>query len=141
MKYKMMIMLIFFVCIAGAEDFSSKKDFDYSSYGQMIYWKTLTLEEKKVFLYAYLYRTNEILEQMKKSYKFQAVMNDFKKEITEPVFNIYDDLDKVKKEKLIGWIDIFYKSKFNHDKPFFHAIVYAFRKISKEKSPLEKALE
>ncbi len=35
--------------LARAQDVIQNKDFDYTSYGQMIYWKTLTKEEKRFF--------------------------------------------------------------------------------------------
>ena len=61
MKILKVIAVIFFInVLLFSQGLKQNRDFDYTSYGQMIYWKTLKLDEKKVFLYAYLYRTNAV---------------------------------------------------------------------------------
>ncbi len=132
-----MIAVIFFInVLLFSQGLIQDKDFDYMSYGQMIYWKALKLDEKKVFLYAYLYRTNEILNQVKENRKMNLCSEEFKSSVADPVFKIFSALDEKKKEDLVYWIDTFYKSDFNKEKTFYGALVYAFEKVKTGKKSL-----
>jgi len=102
----------------------------------MIYWKALRLDENKVFLYAYLYRTNEILNQFKESKKLKPCADTYKKVIVDPLFEVFSDLDEKKKEELIDWIDIFHKSDLNKEKTFYDALMYAFEKVKSGRESL-----
>ncbi len=107
---------------------------DYSSIGQMIYWRTLSTSEKKVFLHTYLYRTNEILKEMQDARTLRHCTPAYKQEILEPLVTIYAQLDSLQKNNLIYWIDTFYKSELNHGKDFKAALDYAYRKLQSELS-------
>ena len=122
--------------LARAQDVIQSKDFDYTSYGQMIYWKTLTEEEKKVFLHAYLYRTHEIAQQMKQNRKLKSSAGKYIDELANPVYKIFQDLDNKKKKDLIDWINIFYRSEFNHNENFYNALTYAFQKLKTGKESM-----
>ncbi|MBU4446730.1 hypothetical protein KJ656_16880 [bacterium] len=122
-------MIIAAFGLARAQDVIQSRDFVYTSYGQMIYWKTLTEEEKKVFLHAYLYRTHEIAEQMKQNRKLKSSAGKYVDELANPVCKIFQDLDNKKKKELIDWIDIFYRNEFNHKENFYNALTYAFQKL------------
>jgi len=137
MKILKVIAVIFFInVLLFSQGLKQNRDFDYTSYGQMIYWKTLKLDEKKVFLYAYLYRTNEILNLVKENRKMNLCSEEFKKSIANPVFKIFSALDEKKKENLIYWIDTFYRTDFNKGKTFCDALVYAFEKVKVGKRSL-----
>jgi len=130
MKQVCVGMLILMAIVSGqAQDIGQSKDFDYTTYGQMIYWKALTLEEKKVFLHAYLYRTYEIGNELKQDRKLKSAAPRYSAEIAEPVYKVFRDLDETGKEDLIYWIDTFYKHEFNHKESFNKALPYAFRKL------------
>lgn len=105
------------------------KNVDYAAYGQMIYWKALTREEKKVFLHAYLYRTHEIEKELQASRKLKSVTSRYHAEIAEPLFAIFRNLDEGGKNDLIDWIDTFYQHEHNHKESFHKALHYAFRKL------------
>ncbi|MFH1212805.1 MAG: hypothetical protein V1681_01845 [Candidatus Neomarinimicrobiota bacterium] len=102
---------------------------EVTNYGQMIYWKSLTQSEKKVFVFAYLYRTYETLEQVKSDKYLKSDTKLFQKNIAEPVFDIYRKIDENTKDDLIFWIDKFYRNDVNKDKPFSDALRYAGEKL------------
>lgn len=112
-----------------AQELIRSKDFDYTSYGQMIYWKALNPAEKKVFLHAYLYRTHEITGLMKSNRKLKSVATKYSEELANPVYAIFRDLDEEQKTNLIYWIDTFYQNEFNHEESFYEALKYASGKV------------
>lgn len=101
----------------------------YTSYGQMIYWKSLTTAEKKVFLHAFLYRTYEIGMQLNDSKQLKKVARQFQSEIVEPVLTIFANSTENQKDDLIFWIDKFYRNDLNKEKPFYAALLYAWEKL------------
>jgi len=112
-----------------AQELIQSKDFDYTSYGQMIYWKALNPAEKKVFLHAYLYRTHEISELMKSNRRLKSVATKYRAELADPVYTIFRDLDEEQKNNLIYWIDTFYQNEYNREQNFFEALKYASGKV------------
>jgi len=130
MKKTVIVFLIMVLFVFGqAQETGRNRDFDYTAYGQMIYWKTLNLEEKKVFLYAYLYRTHEIGNELKASRKLKSAAARYDDEIAQPVYRIFSDLDEASKTNLIYWIDTFYQQELNRNESFKEALQYAFRKL------------
>lgn len=127
---------IFVLVLIGALGFPVRaqepargKNIDYTAYGQMIYWKALTREEKKVFLHAYLYRTHEIEKELQASRKLKSVTPHYHAEIAEPLFAIFRNLDESSKNDLIDWIDTFYQHEHNYKESFQKALRYAYRKL------------
>jgi len=105
------------------------KPSETTNYGQMIYWKSLTKAEKKVFLYAYLFRTYETLEQVKDVRELKSVVKPFQKKVADPVFDVFRNIDEKQKDDLVFWIDIFYRNDLNKDQPFGEALRYAAGKM------------
>lgn len=105
------------------------KPSETTNYGQMIYWKSLTKAEKKVFLYAYLFRTYETLEQVKDVRELKSAVKPFQKKVADPVFDIFRNIDEKQKDDLVFWIDIFYRNDLNKDQPFGEALRYAAGKM------------
>ena len=105
------------------------KPSEITHFGQMIYWKSLTPSEKKVFLYAYLYHTYEILEQIKHDRNLKSCSKQFQQKIADPVFDIFAQLTDSQKDDLIFWIDKFYRIDSNKDQPFSEALRYASEKM------------
>jgi len=105
------------------------KPSEITHFGQMIYWKSLTPSEKKVFLYAYLYHTYEILEQIKHDRNLKSCSKQFQQKIADPVFDIFAQLTDSQKDDLIFWIDKFYRIDSNKDQPFSEALRYANEKM------------
>ncbi len=112
-----------------AQELITSKDFDYTSYGQMIYWRALNPAEKKVFLHAYLYRTHEITGLMKSNRKLKSVAAKYNEELADPVYTIFRDLDDDQKNNLIYWIDTFYQNEYNQEQNFYEALKYAYNKV------------
>lgn len=123
------VLIIAFGVPAPAQKPAPIKNVDYAAYGQMIYWKALTREEKKVFLHAYLYRTHEIEKELQASRKLKSVTPRYQTEIAEPLFAIFRNLDENGKNDLIDWIDTFYQHEHNHKESFHKALRYAYRKL------------
>lgn len=123
------IILFLFAANILPQEIGKDKNFDYTSYGQMIYWKALSISEKKVFLYSYLYRTYEILNQINENQKLKPFSDEYEKIIAEPVFDVFRNLDDKKKEDLIYWINIFYRNDVNRGKPFCDAIYFRKSKL------------
>ncbi|HPC35749.1 MAG TPA: hypothetical protein P5268_02355 [Candidatus Marinimicrobia bacterium] len=105
------------------------KPSEITHFGQMIYWKSLTPSEKKVFLYAYLYHTYEISEQVKQDKNLKSCAKQFQKQIADPVFDVFAQLNESQKDDLIFWIDKFYRIDSNKDQPFGEALRYASEKM------------
>lgn len=123
------ILMLIMLSGVRAQEIGQSKDFDYTTYGQMIYWKALTPEEKKVFLHAYLYRTFEIGNELKQDRKMKSLAPRYATEIAEPVYKVFRDLGETGKNDLIDWIDVFYQHEFNREESFNKALHYAFRKL------------
>jgi len=105
------------------------KPSEITHFGQMIYWKSLTPSEKKVFLYAYLYHTYEILEQIKHDRNLKSCSKQFQQKIADPVFDVFAQLNESQKDDLIFWIDKFYRIDSNKNQPFSEALRYASEKM------------
>ena len=129
MKQLLVIGLVVIFWISGQAQTANQKDFDYTGYGQMIYWKALTFEEKKVFLHAYLYRTFEIGNELKQDRKMKSVAPRYATEIADPVYKVFRDMDETGKKDLIKWIDVFYRQEINQNESFNRALRYAYRKL------------
>ncbi len=130
MKKAIIVLLGMIIMTASwAQNLTQNKNFDYTDYGQMIYWRAMNLEEKKVFLHAYLYRTHEISKEMRQSRKLKSSANRYVSEIADPVYKIFRDLDEKQKSDLIFWIDTFYQREFNREESFINALDYASKKL------------
>lgn len=114
---------------------------DYTAYGQMLYWKSLTTAEKKVFLHAYLYRTYELATQVKEHPKLKNINSLFRSELVDPVMAIFQDLDEKQKDDLLFWIDKFYRNDYNKTEPFHQALLYAFEKIKSKPQSLYETVK
>jgi len=112
------------------------KPAETTNYAQMIYWKSLTGDEKKVFLDAYLFRTYETLEQVKGLPEMKSALKPFRKKIADPVFDVFRNLDENQKDDLVFWIDIFYRNDLNKDQPFGEALRYAAGKMKTGSRPM-----
>jgi|GEM_PF-511780 len=117
------------------------KPSELTNYGQMIYWKSLTPAEKKVFLYAYLYRTYETLQQVKTERDLKSAVRPFQKKIADPVFDIYRPVDEAQNDDLIFWIDKFYRIDLNKDKSFGDALRYASEKMKTGSKSLQELFQ
>ncbi|MCD6206094.1 MAG: hypothetical protein J7L22_10585 [Candidatus Marinimicrobia bacterium] len=132
MKYILTVILALMVITPiKAQETVRSKDIDYTAYGQMIYWKALNQDEKKVFLQAYLYRTHEVGQEMQANRKLRSAVERYEDDIAAPVYNIFRQLEDNDKIELIKWIDVFYRQEFNHEESFGKALRYAYEKLQR----------
>jgi len=141
MKQFRLIFLFGYVLFLGLQSNLSSGERDHSATASAIYWKTLSLEAKKAFLYAYLYRTHEIGLMLKESGKDYKVQEFYSKVIAEPFYEIYSGLEVGKKEEIVSYIDRFYRMEFNLDKPFFEALKYAYSMVKVGEKTLTELVE
>ena len=136
MKLKRALFLLTAILIvsANAQLTIPSKNFNYTSYGQVIYWNALDSLEKRAFLHSYLYRTYEIMIQIREDSQLKSCAKTFEKNIAMPVFNGFSNLEKSDKDNLIGLIDSYYKNNLNREKPFYKALYYAFENIKMDKN-------
>jgi len=132
MRFTRMILIVLVLLSWGRAQ--QPAETEYSAIGQMIYWRTLTTPEKKVFLYTYLYRTHEILKEMRDERTLRHCTPAYQNKILEPLVAIYAQLDSARKNNLIYWIDTFYQSELNHGKDFGAALDYAYAKLQAEQA-------
>ncbi|MFA4838017.1 MAG: hypothetical protein WC703_00895 [Candidatus Neomarinimicrobiota bacterium] len=135
-KIQVIFFLLLFCSFLPGQDTLKTPDMDYTAWGQSLYWHTLNLSEKKVFLHAYLYRTYEIQCRLEESKKEKEYSDQFKKKFTDPLFDLFSGMDETQKEEFISWIDIFYQNEFNREKPLFDALIYAAGKHETKKRSL-----
>ncbi|MFQ6605645.1 MAG: hypothetical protein ACE5D8_08855 [Fidelibacterota bacterium] len=93
----------------------------------VIYWKTLTPEEKEVFLFSYLTQVYDTYTAMKKELGYNEVTQWYYQHKAELVFGVFEPLETAKMSELVGWIDEYYRHDEFMDKPFNDALDFAFR--------------
>lgn len=125
--HKLLVILLLGSWLVAQEAPLSNED--YTAYGQMIYWKSLTTTEKRVFLHAFLYRSYEVYSQLKDNPKLKNVAPLYQEELLRPVVAIFGELTSSQKDNLIFWIDKFYRNDFNKTKSFYEALQYAYKKV------------
>ena len=72
------------------------------------YWKTLTQEEKEIFLFSYLTMVYETHTELKNSEGFGGITEWYYNNRAELVYGIFDRLDKVELSEMVQWINEFY---------------------------------
>ncbi len=116
---------------------------NYVAAAQSLYWKTLSFDEKQVFLFSYLASMYEARGLAYRNIRVpQRKLYQFRKKVGA-LFAIWKELlelqtnDPQAFREFISWIDLFYEVDFNQRKPFYEALFYAHRKLkSQDKSIL-----
>ncbi len=93
----------------------------------VVYWKTLTPEEKEVFLFSYLTQVYDTYTAMKKELGYNEVTRWYYDHKAELVFGVFEQLETAQISELVGWIDEYYRHDEFMDKPFNDALDFAFR--------------
>ena len=91
------------------------------------YWKTLTPEEKEVFLFSYLTQVYETHSELKSNIGYGGITEWYYENRAEMVYGIFDQLELVKLSEIVRWIDEFYSHTEYSNRPFFEALEFAYR--------------
>ena len=91
------------------------------------YWKTLTQEEKEIFLFSYLTQVYETHSELKSSVGYGGITEWYYDNRAELVYGIFDHLNRVDIYQMVKWVDEFYTHGEYANKPFFEALEFAFR--------------
>ena len=91
------------------------------------YWKTLSSEEKEVFLFSYMTQVFDTYNSMKSELGYNDITRWYYENKAETVFGIFDQLEVTNLAEFVGWIDEFYVNDEFMDRPFDEALRFAFR--------------
>ena len=91
------------------------------------YWKTLTQEEKEIFLFSYLTQVYETHSELKENVGYGGITEWYYNNRAEMVYGIFDQLELVRISEIVKWIDEFYSYGEYANKPFVEALEFAYR--------------
>ena len=91
------------------------------------YWKTLTQEEKGIYLFSYLTQVYDTYGELKMETGYGELTTWYYDNRAELVFGIFDQLEKTELTEFVGWVDEFYRQEDFVDRPFYEALAFAFR--------------
>ena len=72
------------------------------------YWKTLTQEEKEIFLFSYLTQVYETHSELKENVGYGGITEWYYNNRAEMVYGIFDQLELVRISEIVKWVDEFY---------------------------------
>ena len=93
----------------------------------VVYWKTLTQEEKEIYLFSYLTQVYETYEQLKRELGYNDLTTWYFDNRADMVFGIFDQLEETDLKEFVGWIDEYYSHEEFLGRPFYEALAFAFR--------------
>ena len=91
------------------------------------YWKTLTQEEKEIFLFSYLTQVYETHSELKENVGYGGITEWYYNNRAEMVYGIFDQLELVRISEIVKWVDEFYAHGEYANKPFVEALEFAYR--------------
>ena len=91
------------------------------------YWKTLTQEEKEIFLFSYLTMVYETHTELKNSEGFGGITEWYYNNRAELVYGVFDQLEVVRISERVKWINEFYSHGEYANRPFIEALEFAYR--------------
>ena len=91
------------------------------------YWKTLTQEEKEIFLFSYLTMVYETHTELKNSEGFGGITEWYYDNRAELVYGVFDQLEVVRISEIVKWINEFYSHGEYANRPFIEALEFAYR--------------
>jgi len=91
------------------------------------YWKTLTQEEKEIFLFSYLTMVYETHSELKNSEGYGGITEWYYNNRAEMVYGIFDQLEVVRISELVQWINEFYSHNEYSNRPFIEALEFSYR--------------
>ena len=91
------------------------------------YWKTLTQDEKEIFLFSYLPQVYETHSELKENVGYGGITEWYYNNRAEMVYGIFDQLELVRISEIVKWVDEFYSHGEYANKPFVEALEFAYR--------------
>lgn len=91
------------------------------------YWRTLTPEEKEVYLFSYLTQVYDTYTGLKNELGHNELTTWYYNNRAELVFGIFDKLEDTDIIEFVGWVDEYYRHDEFLDRPFYEALSFAFR--------------
>ncbi len=91
------------------------------------YWKTLTQEEKEIFLFSYLTMVYETHSELKSSVGYGGITEWYYENRAEMVYGIFDQLEVVRISEMVKWINEFYSHGEYANRPFIEALEFSYR--------------
>ena len=91
------------------------------------YWKTLTNEEKEIFLFSYLTMVYETHSELKNSEGYGGITEWYYNNRAEMVYGIFDQLEVVRISEIVKWVNEFYSHGEYTTRPFIEALEFAYR--------------
>ena len=91
------------------------------------YWKTLTQEEKEIFLFSYLTMVYETHSELKNSEGYGGITEWYYNNRAEMVYGIFDQLEVVRISEMVKWVNEFYSHSEYANRPFIEALEFAYR--------------
>ena len=91
------------------------------------YWKTLTQEEKEIFLFSYLTMVYETHTELKNSEGFGGITEWYYNNRAELVYGVFDQLEVVRISEIVKWINEFYSHGEYANRPFIESLEFAYR--------------
>ena len=91
------------------------------------YWKTLSQDEKEIFLFSYLTQVYETHSELKNSVGYGGITEWYYDNRAEMVYGIFDRLEIVRISEIVRWIDEFYSHSDYANRPFVEALEFSYR--------------
>ena len=91
------------------------------------YWKTLTVDQKEIFLFSYLVQVYETHSDLKDEIGYGGITEWFYDNRAELIYGIFDYLDHIGVKDMVKWVDEYYSHGEYANKPFYQALEFAFR--------------
>ena len=91
------------------------------------YWKTLTEEEKEIFLFSYLTQVYETHSELKSNVGYGGITEWYYENRAEMVYGIFDQLEVVRIAEIVKWVNEFYSHGEYANRPFIEALEFAYR--------------
>ena len=121
MKYLLLIVLSFSLGI------SQEKKQEIQPNAKAVYWKTLVLDSKEIFLFSYLTQVYDTHQEMIKDMGYGDITSWYYDNKAEMVYGIFDQVNQVGMKEFIGWIDEYYSNEEFAGNSFDEAMSFAFR--------------
>ena len=119
MRYSILILLLSFVLSAQTENKKLSP--------VVTYWKTLSLEQKEIFLFSYLVQVYETHSDLKDEIGYGGITEWFYDNRAELIYGIFDYLDHIGVKDMVKWVDEYYSHGEYANRPFYQALEFAFR--------------
>ena len=92
-----------------------------------VYWRTLNLNEKEIFLFSYLTQVYDTHQKMIKDIGYGDITTWYYDNRAELIYGIFDEVNQKDMKEFIGWIDEYYRHDEFSGNSFDDALSFAYR--------------